>query len=74
MINKLDQILQLCKKYGLGLIFLIFFLFQYHEVNNERREIQKTFEEVTRQNLVTLHEINLNLNRMSSDIDRLKNK
>lgn len=74
MINKLDQILQLCKKYGLGLIFLIFFLFQYHEINNERREIQKTFEEVARQNLVTLHEINLNLNRISSDIDRLKNK
>ena len=74
MINKLDQILQLCKKYGLGLIFLIFFLFQYHEINNERREIQKTFEEVARQNLMTLHEINLNLNRMSSDIDRLKNK
>lgn len=74
MINKLDQILQLCKKYGLGLIFLIFFLFQYHEINNERREIQKTFEEVARQNLMTLHEINLNLNRMSADIDRLKNK
>lgn len=74
MINKLDQILQLCKKYGLGLIFLIFFLFQYHEINNERREIQKTFEEVVRQNLMTLHEININLNRMSSDIDRLKNK
>lgn len=74
MINKLDQILQLCKKYGLGLIFLVFFLFQYHEINNERREIQKTFEEVVRQNLMTLHEINLNLNRMSSDIDRLKNK
>lgn len=74
MINKLDQILQLCKKYGLGLIFLIFFLFQYHEINNERKEIQKTFEEVARQNLITLHEINLNLNRMSSDIDKLKNK
>lgn len=74
MINKLDQILQLCKKYGLGLIFLVFFLFQYNEINNERREIQKTFEEVARQNLMTLHEINLNLNRISSDIDRLKNK
>lgn len=74
MINKLDQVLHLCKKYGLGLIFLVFFLFQYHEINNERREIQKTFEEVVRQNLMTLHEINLNLNRMSSDIDKLKNK
>lgn len=74
MINKLDQVLHLCKKYGLGLIFLVFFLFQYHEINNERREIQKTFEEVARQNLMTLHEINLKLNRMSSDIDKLKHK
>lgn len=52
--NWVEDMCKLVKKYGLGIILFVFFIWQYMSINAERKDVQKTFESTIRENVIVL--------------------
>lgn len=63
----LNELCAIVKKYGLGIILFVFFLWQYHALNEERLATQKAFEETTKQTVVVLCKFEDRLSKLEKD-------
>lgn len=54
MVKDVDKWLNLCKKYGIGLVLLVFFLYQYYSLVKERDAIISAYQQTLKDNVAML--------------------
>ena len=66
-----EYVLNIVKKFGIGLVLFVFFLLQYIYLNNERREVQEAFKTLSKENVAVLIKISEKLDSIDKELDRM---
>lgn len=67
--KSINELYNLIKKFGVGIILFMFFLWNYNSLNIERKDIQESFKKTTNDTIVVLIKMEERLNNIEKNLD-----